>query len=97
MLRKTSDLQFYNMLEQVAFGPSFLKRMKFLTKGTDDSIVNEDLPTNGFASSGTHPTRITSDPDTHKDFQSTNNSTGISVLDVVQQVLFTCSSMYGLC
>ncbi|CAL9771861.1 unnamed protein product [Musa acuminata subsp. burmannicoides] len=70
---------------RVAFGPSFLKRMKFLTKGTDDSVVNEDLPTNGFASSDTHPTKITSDPVTHKDFQSTNKSTGISVLDIVQQ------------
>ncbi|THU52341.1 hypothetical protein C4D60_Mb10t02990 [Musa balbisiana] len=36
-----------NLQQRVAFGPSFLKRMKFLTKGTDDSIVNEDLPTNG--------------------------------------------------
>ncbi|CAL9123653.1 unnamed protein product [Musa acuminata var. zebrina] len=70
---------------RVAFGPSFLKRMKFLTKGTDDSVVNEDLPMNGFASSDTHPTKITSDPVTHKDFQSTNKSTGISVLDIVQQ------------
>lgn len=70
---------------KVAFGSSYLKQMKYSTRGSADSGVNADLPTNGFASSGTYPTRITSDPDTHEDFQPTNKNTGISILDIVQQ------------
>ncbi|URE19469.1 agenet domain containing protein [Musa troglodytarum] len=70
---------------KVAFGSSYLKQMKYSTKANADSGVNADLPTSGFASSGTYPTRITSDPDTHEDFQPTNKNTGISILDIVQQ------------
>ncbi|THU61180.1 hypothetical protein C4D60_Mb07t20580 [Musa balbisiana] len=83
---RTSDHAVYdNMQEQVAFGSSYLKQMKYSTRGSADSGVNADLPTNGFASSGTYPTRITNDPDTHEDFQPTNKNTGISILDIVQQ------------
>ncbi|WOL09000.1 monothiol glutaredoxin-S4, mitochondrial-like [Canna indica] len=68
----------------VASGSSFLEHMRYYSKGNGGSSVHEDFPSNGFATSD-HSTKITNDPDTHEDFQPTNKSTGISLLDIVEQ------------
>ncbi|KAG6502355.1 monothiol glutaredoxin-S4, mitochondrial-like [Zingiber officinale] len=57
------------------FGPYCLQYMTYSTKQNGDS---------DFSTSTTYPTKITSDADTHEDFQPTNKRTG-SLLDIVEK------------
>ncbi|XP_074565289.1 monothiol glutaredoxin-S4, mitochondrial-like [Curcuma longa] len=72
ILRATAS-SIYNA--KVGFRPFCMQYMNYSTKQSVDSDV---------ATSTTYPTKITSDPDTHEDFQPTNKSTG-SLLDIVEK------------
>ncbi|KAG6520569.1 monothiol glutaredoxin-S4, mitochondrial-like [Zingiber officinale] len=60
---------------KVGFGPFSMQYMNYSTKQSGDSDV---------ATSITYPSKITTDRNTHEDFQPTNKSTG-SLLDIVDK------------